>query len=186
MKCPHCDYMEDRVIDSRVIRDGRAIRRRRVCDKCNKRFTTYEYIEAVPLQVIKRDGRRESYQRDKLAAGIRKALHKRPVSAQAMEDLVDRIEAELSRLGTMEVEVRTIGERVMAELALLDQVAYVRFASVYRHFQDVQQFVETIQSLPPGVGDRVAEGPPTEAEKSAGQGKKDSSKTDKTERTQSE
>lgn len=145
MRCPHCDADEDRVIDSRVIREGRAIRRRRVCDPCGERFTTYEYVESVPLQVIKRDGRREAYQRDKLFDGIRRALHKRPISARAMEDLVDRIEGDLSRTGAAEVESRKIGERVMAELALLDQVAYVRFASVYRHFQDVQQFAETIR-----------------------------------------
>jgi len=149
MRCPHCDYTEDHVIDSRVIRDGRAIRRRRECDKCSQRFTTYEYIEAVALLVIKKDGRRESYQREKVVAGLRKALHKRPVSIQATDEAVERIEAELARLGSVEIESRAIGERIMEELARLDQVAYVRFASVYRHFEDVHAFVDTIRPLLP-------------------------------------
>jgi transcriptional repressor NrdR len=160
MKCPHCGNHEDRVIDSRVIRDGRAIRRRRECSSCGRRFTTYEYIETAVLQVIKRDGRREPFQREKLASGIRKALHKRPVSAQVVEELLDRLEGELTRVGGMEIPSREIGERVMAELARLDQVAYVRFASVYRHFEDVQEFVETVRPLlsPDAVPEEADEG----------------------------
>jgi transcriptional repressor NrdR len=149
MKCPQCGHAEDKVIDSRLIREGGAIRRRRECDRCGHRFTTYEYVEAAALQVIKRDGRREPFQRDKLLNGIRQALHKRPVSTQAMEELVDRIENELARDGVMELESSRIGESVMRELARIDQVAYIRFASVYKHFRDVQQFVDTIRSLLP-------------------------------------
>jgi transcriptional repressor NrdR len=146
MRCPVCGHQEDRVIDSRSTREGRAIRRRRECLACAHRFTTYEYVEASTLMVVKKDARREGFNRVKLINGIQRACEKRPVSATDIEELVDRIESELARLGP-EVTSSQVGERVMDELQRLDEVAYVRFASVYRHFKDVNQFMEEIQGL---------------------------------------
>jgi transcriptional repressor NrdR len=146
MRCPACGHQEDRVIDSRSTREGRAIRRRRECLACAHRFTTYEYVEVTTLQVVKKDSRREEFNREKLISGIKRACEKRPVSAADIEELVDRIETDLTRLGP-EVTSRQVGERVMEELQRLDEVAYVRFASVYRHFKDVNQFMEEIQGL---------------------------------------
>jgi transcriptional repressor NrdR len=146
MRCPVCGHQEDRVIDSRSTREGRAIRRRRECLACAHRFTTYEYVEASTLMVVKKDARREGFNRVKLINGIQRACEKRPVSATDIEELVDRIESELARLGP-EVTSSQVGERVMEELQRLDEVAYVRFASVYRHFKDVNQFMEEIQGL---------------------------------------
>jgi transcriptional repressor NrdR len=142
MRCPACGHQEDRVIDSRSTREGRAIRRRRECLACSHRFTTYEYVEANTLMVVKKDSRREPFNREKLITGIQRACEKRPVSAADIEDLVDRIESELSKLGP-EVMSHQVGE----QLQRLDEVAYVRFASVYRHFKDVNQFMEEIQGL---------------------------------------
>jgi transcriptional repressor NrdR len=146
MRCPTCGHQEDKVIDSRSTREGRAIRRRRECLACAHRFTTYEYVEASTLTVVKKDNRREPFSREKLISGIQKACEKRPVSSADVEDLVDRIESDLQRIGP-EVTSQQVGERVMEELQRLDEVAYVRFASVYRHFKDVNQFMEEIQGL---------------------------------------
>jgi len=147
MKCSACGQLEDRVIDSRVTKEGSAIRRRRECLACGYRFTTYEEIEAGLLYVIKKDGRREPFDRAKLLAGIRRATEKRPVPSQAIEEAVDGLESELHALGLAEVTSVEVGERVMAVLRELDEVAYVRFASVYRHFRDVSQFMDEVQSL---------------------------------------
>jgi len=156
VKCPACGYLEDRVIDSRATKEGSAIRRRRECAKCNQRFTTYEEIELLVLYVFKRDGRREPFDRAKLWGGIRRAAEKRPIPAAMLEAAVDRIESRLRESGVGEVRSQAIGEEVMAELRAIDEVAYVRFASVYRHFQDVSQFMDEVQSLraggPEGVG----------------------------------
>lgn len=147
MKCPKCGCMDDKVIDSRLCRDGLAIRRRRECLQCAYRFTTYEVIERRPLMVIKRDGRREPFQREKLLNGILRACEKRPIPHKQIEALVDRIESELYDEFENEVLWREIGERVMRELRVLDPVAYVRFASVYRRFEEVNEFIETVQLL---------------------------------------
>lgn len=147
MRCPRCGHLEDRVIDSRQSREGDSIRRRRECEGCGARFTSYERIEQpVPL-IIKRDGRREAYLRDKLVAGLRRACEKRPVSSDAIEALVDRVEARLAEIGDPEVPSRTLGDVVMAELERLDQVAWLRFASVYRSFQEVGEFFQAAERL---------------------------------------
>lgn len=147
MKCPYCGYNEDKVVDTRVIKDGTAIRRRRECLKCKRRFTTYEYIENAPLIVIKRDGRREPFEREKLLQGIRIACRKRPVSEDKIEEMVDEIEQVLWELGKNEVSSKDIGKEVMKRLKKIDEVAYVRFASVYREFKDVEEFVKEIEKL---------------------------------------
>lgn len=146
MRCPACGHQEDRVIDSRSTREGRAIRRRRECLACAHRFTTYEYVEIDTLVVVKKDHRREPFSREKLISGIQRACEKRPVSTTDIEEMVDRVESELQRMGP-EVTSHQIGEKVMEELQRIDEVAYVRFASVYRHFKDVNQFMEEIQGL---------------------------------------
>ncbi len=147
MRCPFCGKMEDRVIDSRVSREGEVIRRRRECVACGRRFTTYERVEeSLPL-VVKKDGRRETFDRSKILTGLKKACEKRPVSADALERIVDRIEARLQEEGRKEVPSREIGEAVMAELQTLDAVAYVRFASVYREFRGVDEFVEALREF---------------------------------------
>lgn len=147
MKCPYCEADRDRVVDSRARKGGRAIRRRRECLECGKRFTTYEYVESTPLRVIKRDGRSEPYERQKLQDGIVTACAKRPVRLEAIERIVDEIEHELSRLDRREVTSKTLGETVMRRLQQLDRVAYVRFASVYRKFRDTDEFMEEIRGL---------------------------------------
>ena len=147
MKCPFCGHEEDKVVDSRASSDGASIRRRRECLKCGKRFTTYEHLEAQPLMVIKKDGRREPFDRHKLLAGLMKACEKRPVSMEDLEQLVDELERELSQQFEREVPSRDIGERVMRRLHALDPVAYVRFASVYREFKDVEQFMRELKDL---------------------------------------
>ena len=134
-------------MDTRVIKDGTAIRRRRECLRCKRRVTTYEYIEKTPLIVIKRDGRREPFEREKLLQGIRIACRKRPVSEDKIEEMVDEIEQALWELGKTEVSSREIGKEVMKRLRKLDEVAYVRFASVYREFKDVEEFVKEIKKL---------------------------------------
>lgn len=147
MKCPFCDNPDTRVIDSRPTEEGHAIRRRRGCDKCNKRFTTYEKVEETILMVVKKDGKREAFDRSKLLRGIARACEKRPVTMAAMEGMVDEIERTLG--STMEKEVASdmIGELVMDQLKKVDEVAYVRFASVYRQFTDVNTFVKEIEKL---------------------------------------
>ncbi len=147
MKCPSCGHLEDRVIDSRSAKEGQAIRRRRECLGCQRRFTTYETVETTPLLVIKKDGRREPFSRDKILNGLLRACEKRPIPAEKIHAFVDRLEAELMQKGQDEVHSSEIGERVMEELHRLDEVAYVRFASVYRHFKDLNQFLEELRSL---------------------------------------
>ena len=147
MKCPFCGHQEDKVVDSRSSSDGVAIRRRRECLSCGKRFTTYEHVEEQPLMIIKKDGRREPFDRHKLLAGLVKACEKRPVSMDDLERLVDELERELSQQFEREVPSREIGERVMKKLHALDPVAYVRFASVYREFKDVEQFMRELKDL---------------------------------------
>ena len=147
MKSPFCGHQEDKVVDSRSSGDGMSIRRRRECLQCAKRFTTYEHVEGQPLMIIKKDGRREPFDRHKLLAGLVKACEKRPVSMEALERLVDELERELSQQFEQEVSSREIGEGVMKRLHALDPVAYVRFASVYREFKDVEQFMRELKDL---------------------------------------
>ncbi len=147
MKCPVCDYKETKVIDSRISSDGHAIRRRRECLKCGRRFTTYEYVEQVPLMIVKKDGRRQAFDRTKLIAGLVKACEKRPISIDRIERLTTEIERELQRKYDREVDAGVIGEMVMERLAALDEVAYVRFASVYRQFRDVNQFMKELKVI---------------------------------------
>jgi transcriptional repressor NrdR len=135
------------VVDSRTARDGSSIRRRRECLACGVRFTTYEYVERTAVSVIKKDGRREPFRREKLAEGVSKACEKRPIPRQEIEALVDRVENAIQSTGQSEVESRAIGEAVMEELAQLDQISYVRFASVYREFRDVQHFLDEVRGL---------------------------------------
>ena len=147
MKCPYCGHQEDKVVDSRASSEGAAIRRRRECLSCGKRFTTYEHIEEHRLMVIKKDGRREPFDRHKLLGGLVKACEKRPVGMAQLEQLVDELERDLSTSFEREVSSREIGERVMRRLHSLDPVAYVRFASVYREFKDVEQFMSELKDL---------------------------------------
>jgi transcriptional repressor NrdR len=147
MKCPDCSGMENKVIDSRLNKEGSIIRRRRECLSCLDRFTTYERLErSLPL-VIKKDGRREEFNRDKLIHGLQKACQKRPVSIKDIEDLVDRVEQYIQELGDKEVSALTVGEKVISEIYSLDDVAYVRFASVYRSFKDVNEFMVELKEV---------------------------------------
>ncbi|MBQ1483699.1 MAG: transcriptional regulator NrdR [Clostridia bacterium] len=147
MRCPFCDNEDSKVIDSRPIDEGHAIRRRRECEKCGKRFTTYEKVEVSIIMVIKKDGSREAFDRGKLLSGIIKACEKRPVTMAEMERVVDNIERGLNNLMEKEVKSSFIGELVMDNLKELDEVAYVRFASVYRQFTDVNTFIKEIEEL---------------------------------------
>jgi transcriptional repressor NrdR len=147
MRCPHCGFMEDKVVDSRPSQDGRAIRRRRQCLKCNERFTTYEYVEQSNMTVIKADGRREPFDKNKILSGLKLACNKRPVSTKQMEAIVEAIEAHLSAEGNSEVKAKQIGELVVEKLRAVDDIAFVRFASVYRQFQDKQEFFEELKKL---------------------------------------
>jgi transcriptional repressor NrdR len=147
MRCPKCGCQDDKVVDSRASREGATIRRRRECLGCSFRYTTYEEIEREGLMVVKRDGRREEFSREKLASGVKKACQKRPISPQALEEMVDRIVQELSDQFDREIPCSEIGERVMNGLRALDQVAYVRFASVYRRFQEATEFVQAVRNL---------------------------------------
>ena len=147
MKCPFCNHENTRVIDSRPADENNSIRRRRVCDVCSKRFTTYEKIETIPLIVIKKDDNREAYDRSKIEAGILRACHKRPVSADSVNLLVDSVETEVFNREEKEVQSRVIGELVMNKLKDLDAVAYVRFASVYREFKDVNTFLDELKKV---------------------------------------
>ena len=147
MKCPFCGEDNTRVIDSRPADDNASIRRRRECDECGRRFTTYEKVETIPLIVIKKDKNRESYDRSKIESGVLKSCHKRPVSVDQIEKCVDRIETIIFNLEEREVESTAIGEIVMDELMKLDQVAYVRFASVYREFKDVDTFMQELKKM---------------------------------------
>jgi transcriptional repressor NrdR len=147
MRCPKCGNQEDKVIDSRASKEGSTIRRRRECLKCGHRFTTYEEIEHEGLVVVKRDGRREQFSKEKLLSGVRKACQKRPISPKAIEDLVEKIVDEITDQYEGEVPGMAIGERVMEGLRELDEVAYVRFASVYRRFQEATEFVQEVKKL---------------------------------------
>ena len=147
MRCPFCQNMDDRVIDSRLSKDGDMIRRRRECSHCQRRFTTYERVEETLPLVIKKDGRRETFDRGKILAGLQRACEKRPISVEVLEKLIDRIEQRLQDAGEREVHSREIGERIMQELQNLDEVAYVRFASVYRSFKDVNEFMNEVKEL---------------------------------------
>ncbi|MGH7197411.1 MAG: transcriptional regulator NrdR [Candidatus Omnitrophota bacterium] len=147
MKCPFCGHVEDKVIDSRSSNEDKSVRRRRECLKCKKRFTTYEYIEEIPLMVIKKDGRREAFDRNKIISGILKACEKRPVSMEKVEAVVDRVEKELQKNFDREVKAQVIGELVMDHLHKMDEVAYVRFASVYRQFKDINHFMKELKDL---------------------------------------
>ena len=147
MKCPYCGHKEDKVIDSRASSDEETIRRRRECLKCSQRFTTYEYIERASFIVIKKDNNRETFDRKKILEGVMKACEKRPISLERMEQLVDKVGQELQKKLEREISSTEIGEIVMQELAGLDDVAYVRFASVYRQFKDVNQFMKESKSI---------------------------------------
>jgi len=147
MKCPYCGRKEDKVIDSRSSQENRVIRRRRECISCKRRFTTYERVEERPLMVIKKDGRRESFLREKLLSGLIKACEKRPISIKQLEGLTDKIEGDLHKYFEHEAGSSEIGEIVMQELQKLDEVAYVRFASVYRQFKDINQFMKELRQL---------------------------------------
>ena len=147
MKCPYCGNPDTRVVDSRPVDDNAAIRRRRVCDDCGKRFTSYERIETVPLVVIKKDKTREIFDRTKIESGVIRACHKRPVTAEQIRGLVDSVEAEVVSRGEREIPSAQIGEMVMSRIKDLDPVAYVRFASVYREFKDVETFMDELKTF---------------------------------------
>ena len=147
MKCPFCSHENTRVIDSGPAEENNSIRRRRVCDVCGKRFTTYEKIETIPLIIIKKDDNRETYERSKIEGGVLRACHKRPVSAQDITNLVDEVENEIFNMEEKEIPSQMIGELVMNKLKVLDAVAYVRFASVYREFKDVNTFMDELKKI---------------------------------------
>lgn len=147
MKCPFCNCENTRVIDSRPAEDNSSIRRRRVCDVCNKRFTTYEKVETIPLVIVKKDDNREAYDRSKVETGVLRACHKRPVSTDRIDELVDEVEADILNRGDKEISSRVIGELVMNKLKDLDAVAYVRFASVYREFKDINTFMDELKKV---------------------------------------
>ncbi|UCF06425.1 MAG: transcriptional repressor NrdR [bacterium] len=152
MRCPVCGHDEDRVVDSRATKDNSAVRRRRECMKCNHRFTTYEYVEHRPLMVVKKDGRREHYSREKILNGLLRACEKRPVPMETLERLVDEVEKATCNRIRDEIPTQEIGNEIMLRLAEIDQVAYVRFASVYRDFKDVTQFLDELRGLLEGKG----------------------------------
>jgi len=147
MKCPYCTKIDNKVIDSRLSKDGRTIRRRRECTDCARRFTTYEKLEDVLPMVIKKDGRREPFNREKIIEGIKKACQKRPISITKIEDFVDSQEVYFQELGKKEIESKEVGERVINNLKEWDEVAYVRFASVYRQFKDINEFMAELEGI---------------------------------------
>jgi transcriptional repressor NrdR len=147
VKCPFCDELEDKVVDSRMAKEGEVIRRRRECLGCKRRYTTYERVDEILPMVVKKDGRRESFDRIKILAGLKKACEKRPISTATIETVTDRIEKRIQEMGETEIESRIVGEELMKELDQLDQVAYVRFASVYREFKDIDQFMDELRTL---------------------------------------
>jgi len=147
MKCPFCGHLEDKVVDSREGKEGSSIRRRRECLRCRRRFTTYEHVEDVLPVVVKKDGRREAFEKNKILSGLKKACEKRPVGMDALEESVSRIEKKVQESGEKEIPSTMIGEEVMRELHTLDEVAYVRFASVYREFKDINQFMEELRDI---------------------------------------
>jgi transcriptional repressor NrdR len=147
MKCPYCGHLGDKVVDSRESKEGEVIRRRRECLECAKRFTSYERIDEIPYMVVKKDGSRERFDRHKLIGGLLKACEKRPVTVAALEDIADRVEATLQERPEREIPTHDVGAFVMEELKKLDKVAYVRFASVYRHFRDIGEFMSELNDL---------------------------------------
>jgi len=147
MKCPYCGEIDNKVIDSRLGKDGDVIRRRRECLECSRRFTTYEHIEEIPIMLIKKDGRREVFSRDKIRSGIKKACEKRNISMNIIEDFIDDLERDLRETGKKEIPSTDLGEKIMVKLHEMDDVAYVRFASVYREFKDVNDFVSELKGL---------------------------------------
>ena len=147
MRCPSCLFKDTKVVDSRLSSDGASVRRRRECLQCEKRFTTYEYLEQVPLMVVKRDNRRQPFDRKKIIAGILKACEKRPVSVDKIEEITLQIERSVQKKYDREVDSKELGEMIMEKLMMLDEVAYVRFASVYRQFRDVNQFMSELQVI---------------------------------------
>jgi transcriptional repressor NrdR len=147
MKCPFCGHAENKVIDSRISKDGKAVRRRRECLGCGKRFTTYEYVEDILPMVVKKDGRREQFDRQKILSGIKKACEKRPISMESIDKLVENVEQACQEVQAEEISSTLIGEKIMNELKIFDGVAYVRFASVYRQFRDVGEFMSELKDL---------------------------------------
>jgi transcriptional repressor NrdR len=147
VKCPFCDELEDKVVDSRMAKEGEVIRRRRECLGCKRRYTTYERVDEILPVIVKKDGRRESFDRTKILAGLKKACEKRPISTATIEAVTDRIEKRIQEMGETEIESRIVGEELMKELHQMDQVAYVRFASVYREFKDIDQFMDELRTL---------------------------------------
>ncbi|MDX2440069.1 MAG: transcriptional regulator NrdR [Desulfobacterales bacterium] len=147
MKCPFCGEIDNKVIDSRLSKDSNVIRRRRECLECSRRFTTYEHIEEIPIMIIKKDGRREVFSRGKIRSGIKKACEKRNISMNVIEDFIDDIERDLRETGEKEIPSTDLGEKIMIKLHEMDDVAYVRFASVYREFKDVNDFVSELKGL---------------------------------------
>jgi transcriptional repressor NrdR len=147
MKCPFCGEIENKVIDSRLSKDAHAIRRRRECLLCNRRFTTYEHIEEIPIMIVKKDGRREVFRKEKVRSGMQRACEKRNISMDAIEEFIENLERDLREIGKKEIPSQKIGEMIMEALHKLDDVAYVRFASVYREFKDVNDFVSELKTL---------------------------------------
>jgi transcriptional repressor NrdR len=147
MKCPYCGNVDNKVIDSRMTKDGNTIRRRRECLGCEKRFTTYEKVEQMPIVLVKKDGRREPFSRAKVLLGMQKACEKRNISINTLEQFVDELERDLQEMGEKEIPASVVGERVIGKLHELDDVAYVRFASVYREFKDINDFVDELKEL---------------------------------------
>ncbi len=147
MKCPYCSETDSKVIDSRLSKDAEAIRRRRECLLCGHRFTTYEHVEEIPLMIVKKDGRREEFSRDKVRSGILRACEKRDISMHLIEEFLIELERDLKEIGEKEIASRKVGEKIMEKLHGLDGVAYVRFASVYREFKDVNDFVQELKTL---------------------------------------
>jgi len=147
MKCPYCAEVDNKVIDSRLSKDGNVIRRRRECLLCSRRFTTYEHIEEIPIMIVKKDGRREVFSRDKVRSGMNKACEKRNISVNLIEEYIDELERDLKETGEKEIPARELGNRIMKKLHEIDDVAYVRFASVYREFKDVNDFMSELKNL---------------------------------------
>jgi transcriptional repressor NrdR len=147
MKCPFCGEIDNKVIDSRLSKDGNVIRRRRECIICSRRFTTYEHIEEIPVMIVKKDGRREVFSREKVRSGLQKACQKRDISINVIDEFLDELERDLREAGEKEISSNKIGEKIMAKLHEIDDVAYVRFASVYREFKDVNDFVSELKNL---------------------------------------
>ena len=158
MKCPFCGHLDDRVVDSRESREGDAIRRRRECARCERRFTSYERIDEIPRMVVKKDGTREQFERRKVIAGMLKACEKRPVSVAVLESVANRVEAALHERPDKEMSAAAVGAFVMGELKALDKVAYVRFASVYRDFRDIGEFMTELKGLLDGQEDKEGGG----------------------------